>query len=107
MRFCKDCGSYLRETPEGLWCPKCKRHLPSKPAVRTRSVKKTSSPAIYVVDKLKDNYVKISQSCPKCGNEEAFHWYSTISGEHAGVRRERTIEHFKCTRCSHSWSKSS
>ena len=25
MRFCDNCGTYLRTTPEGLWCPKCKK----------------------------------------------------------------------------------
>jgi DNA-directed RNA polymerase subunit M/transcription elongation factor TFIIS len=106
MRFCKDCGSYLSRTPKGLWCPKCKKHIPSKPTVKTRNVKKNSQ-AIYVVGKPKHDYARSSQVCPKCGNEETFHWYSTISGEHAGIRRERTIEHFKCAKCSHSWSKSS
>jgi len=107
MQFCDDCGSYIRKTKEGLWCPKCKRLIQSKPRVEAGSVKKTDSDVIYVIDKSQSNYAKISQTCPKCGNQEAFHWFSSISGEHAGIRRERTVEHFKCTRCSHSWSTSS
>jgi len=106
MRFCDECGSYLRETAEGLWCPKCKRLIFSRPRVEAKKVEK-KSPAIYVVDKSKEHYAKVSRTCPKCGNGEAFRWFSSISGEHAGIRRERTLEHFKCTKCSHSWSKSS
>jgi len=106
MRFCDDCGSYLRETEEGLWCSKCKRIIRSKPRAEVRGVKKTDYGAIYVIDKAQSNYAKVSQACPKCGNEEAFHWFSSISGEHAGIRRERTVEHFKCISCSYTWSRS-
>lgn len=71
-------------------------------------VKKTNdSSMIYVVNDSHYEYVKVSQTCPKCGNKEAFHWFSRVSGEHAGIRRERTIEHSKCTKFSHSWTKSS
>lgn len=76
--------------------------------MQSKKVKKIEHPSlVYVVDSSKDKYVKVSQECPKCGYKEAFHWFSVVSGEHAGVRRERTIEHFKCTKCSHTWTKAS
>jgi DNA-directed RNA polymerase subunit M/transcription elongation factor TFIIS len=107
MKFCDNCGSFLRETREGLWCPKCKKFIRSKPKVRIESVEKKGSAAIFVVDKSTEDYAKVSHTCPKCRNRKAFHWFSRISGEHAGIRRERTVEHFKCTKCSHSWTESS
>ena len=69
--------------------------------------RKVSSDAVYVVDKSKEHLARVTTKCTKCGSDKAFHWVSRISGEHAGIRRERTVEHFKCTKCSHSWTESS
>ncbi len=69
--------------------------------------KENVAEGIYVIDQPADHRARLSQACPKCGNREAFHWVSNISGEHAGVRRERTVEHFQCTKCAYSWSKTS
>lgn len=107
MRFCDNCGTYLKERKDGLWCPRCKRLIPLKLAVKPRKVEKKGSAAVYVVNRFEDGYVKVSRTCPKCGNGEAYRWFSVVSGEHAGIRRERTVEHFKCTSCSHSWTKTS
>ncbi len=107
MRFCDDCGSYLKETKEGVWCPKCGKKIRSTQRVKAKIVRKGGSNAIYVVDKPSEAQVEVMHTCPKCRNEKAFRWISTISGEHAGVRRERTLEHFKCTKCYYSWSTSS
>ncbi len=59
--------------------------------------KRERSRAIYIVDSLEDESVKGSQVCPKCGNEEALRWISSVSGEHAGIRREnhRTLHMHK------------
>ena len=81
--------------------------ITAKTRVEARTVEKRGSAAIFVADKSEDSRAKVSQTCPECGNDKAFHWFSRISGEHAGIRRERTIEHFKCAKCFHSWSKSS
>jgi len=106
MKFCEDCGTYLRDTTKGLWCPKCKKVIRTKLRLKTKRVDVQDYAPIYIVDKSKEDSPKITRICPKCENNEAFHWFSRISGEHAGIRRERTIEHFKCTKCFHSWSKS-
>jgi DNA-directed RNA polymerase subunit M/transcription elongation factor TFIIS len=101
----------MKKTKEGFLCPKCGDVIHTNFGIQSENVRKIDRTCtidlVSVVDDSQDNYVKISQLCPKCGNKEAFHWFSEISGEHAGVRRERTIEHFKCTKCAHSWSKSS
>lgn len=98
----------MKRTKDGFVCPRCGTVVRS--SVRIESLQKAkanASSSIYVVSDVSENRENVSQTCPKCRNEEAFHWVSTISGEHAGVRRERTVEHFKCTKCSHSWTKSS
>jgi len=107
MRFCNKCGSYMKKTKKGFLCRKC-GNLIRISGVQSKNVKKTEhSSLIYVLNSSEEKYVKVSQACPKCGNGEAFRWFSVVSGEHAGIRRERTVEHFKCTKCSHSWTKSS
>jgi len=107
MRFCDDCGTYLKEKKEGLWCPKCKKVVHSRLVLKPRSFEKKESTAVHVLDKSRFDHVKVSRACPKCGNGEAYRWFSSISGEHAGIRRERTVEHYKCTKCSYLWSESS
>jgi DNA-directed RNA polymerase subunit M/transcription elongation factor TFIIS len=97
----------MKRTPEGLSCPKCGKLVRLKPVIKENNAKKPSQDAIYVVDGPEDNYVKAIRLCPNCGNGEAFHWSSTAIGEHAGVRQERTIEHFRCTKCMHTWVESS
>ncbi|MCW4053232.1 MAG: hypothetical protein NWE78_08520 [Candidatus Bathyarchaeota archaeon] len=66
---------------------------------------KDSSDAIHVIDRSREGRRRISRVCPKCGNNKAYHWVSRVSGEHAGIHTERTIEHFRCTRCSHTWGR--
>lgn len=106
MQFCDKCGSYLKKTPEGLVCRKCGKVIQIDADVQPTDAKKTEkSSSIHVVTKRSGDYVKALALCPKCGNGEAFHWFSAISGEHAGIGRETTIEHFECAKCSHTWTK--
>lgn len=106
MTFCEDCGSYLKETKKGYWCPRCRELVHSKPRAKLKTIKKEHLNAIYVIDKNWRKHARSSERCPACGNERAFYWISSVSGEHAGVRRERTVEHFRCAKCSHSWTRS-
>ena len=106
MEFCEVCGSYLKETPEGLWCSRCKKLVSSKTKAKVKDVRREEINRVYVADKHPEAISKIPEKCPKCGNGESFYWVSVISGEHAGVGLERTVHHFKCAKCSHSWAKS-
>lgn len=102
-----NCGSYMKLVAEGYRCPRCGKMVPSKSEASEMRTKESESSGIFVIDEHSNDYAKVSQACPKCGNEEVYHWVSSISGEHAGIRRERTVEHFKCVKCSYSWNKSS
>ena len=92
---------------KGLWCSKCKKLTQSATEARIEGFEKKEDTGLYVVDKSDDNLTEIRRSCPECGNSTAFRWLSKIAGEHAGVRRERIVEHFRCTKCSYKWSESS
>jgi DNA-directed RNA polymerase subunit M/transcription elongation factor TFIIS len=91
----------------GFACPKCGRLVVDSGRVRVERAKAGRSDAVFVVDEETGGSARVSQVCPECGNGEAFHWFSRVSGEHAGVRTDRTVEHFRCLRCGHRWSKSS
>jgi len=88
-------------------CPKCRKVMHADAKLKAKSGSVKDSAAIYVVEKSVEDHAHITRNCPKCRNPAAFHWFSTVSGEHAGIRRERTVEHFQCTKCSYSWSRSS
>jgi hypothetical protein len=49
---------------------------------------------------------KSVKRCPQCTNNQAFRWYSYSSGEHAGVKQDRIVEHFQCTQCRYLWGES-
>jgi DNA-directed RNA polymerase subunit M/transcription elongation factor TFIIS len=106
LEFCSDCGTMLRKKGNGMWCPKCRRLRPMKGATAVETTEKNTSNAIYVLDSEDDSVRKAARTCPACGNEEAYQWFSSISGEHAGVKGERTVEHYRCTKCAHTWSES-
>jgi len=60
MRFCDNCGSFLKETKEGLWCPKCKKVITTKLRVEAKTVEKRDSAAIFAADKSEDGYLEVS-----------------------------------------------
>jgi DNA-directed RNA polymerase subunit M/transcription elongation factor TFIIS len=97
----------MRKTKNGFLCRKCGNLIHTKTRLQTEEMEIERTSSIHIVDEAEDEYMKVSQTCPKCGNNEACRWFSGLSGEHAGIRRERTGEHFKCTKCLHSWSKTS
>jgi DNA-directed RNA polymerase subunit M/transcription elongation factor TFIIS len=61
---------------------------------------------VAIIDTSLQDQPRVPRHCPQCGNHEAFSWSSQITGEHAGVRQERTLKRFKCTRCLHAWTES-
>ncbi len=103
MEFCEKCGARMTSTKEGYVCPRCGISKFAKPEVRIMKEKETDKSSIYVLGESTTDHSKISRRCPNCGNKEAFYWFSGVAGEHAGIRQERTVQHFKCTKCGHSW----
>jgi DNA-directed RNA polymerase subunit M/transcription elongation factor TFIIS len=104
MRFCEKCGSYMRATRDGFICSKC-GHIVREEEVAVTTLQPSTPSPIDVIDKEENERPKVKETCPKCGNSEAFRITSFISGEHAGVRQERSMERFTCAKCGHSWSR--
>jgi len=108
MEFCDKCGSRMVKVERGFQCPKCGNVIHAKATVQTKKEKrKDQADYIFVSANKRESYTKVLRECPECGNKEAIHWFSGVSGEHAGIMRERTVEHIKCTRCSYSWAEGS
>jgi len=103
MRFCEKCGSYMREAPGGLVCTKCGHQIKTE-LVDVVKINSLSSSPVDVLDTSKLEYRKVARACPRCGNAEAYHSLGLVSGEHAGVRQERSMERFTCTKCGYSWT---
>ncbi len=72
----------------------------------TEKFKGYGADSVYVLDSQESRVREVTRTCPECKNDKAYQWFSSVSGEHAGVGRERTVEHYRCTRCAHSWSES-
>jgi DNA-directed RNA polymerase subunit M/transcription elongation factor TFIIS len=90
-------------TKKGFVCSRCGIVRYANPDSRAL-IRKNRESSVYVLGESTTEHSKIDRRCPKCGNKEAFYWFSGVSGEHAGIRQERTIEHFKCTKCGFSWA---
>jgi len=103
MKFCEACGGYMTRTRDGFVCTKCGKQTKAE-VVEITKISPPEKPT-DVLDASKQGYLKATEICPKCGNNEAFHSLGFVSGEHAGVRQERAMERFTCTKCGYSWSK--
>ncbi len=105
MKFCEHCGSYMKKTTEGFSCTKCGSKVRTK-IIEFKDVKNSELNSVIVANKSKTEDIIVNQICPRCGNSKAFHQFSSISGDHAGIKQERILERFKCTKCLYLWSKS-
>ncbi|MEM1535665.1 MAG: transcription factor S [Candidatus Pacearchaeota archaeon] len=98
MEFCPSCGTILVQKGKKFACPKCKY-------VAKETIKLTASEKIQEKEKigvLKDEessvWPTVKETCPKCGNDEAFfHSVQTRSGD------EGETSFFRCTKCHYTW----
>lgn len=105
MEFCSKCGSFMAQTRDGYVCRKCGNVIKKGSGKDFSPVERVvHSSSVYVVDNSEPEAVKVARVCPRCGNVEAFRSYSGVSGEHAGVSRDRTVEHYQCAKCHHKWA---
>jgi len=104
MKFCEKCGSYMRKTPQGLSCVAC-GNVVQEQVIEVKQITNRERPSVDVVHVSEMGHMRVTETCPRCGNPEAFRSAAFVSGEHAGVRQERSIERLRCTKCLHSWTK--
>jgi DNA-directed RNA polymerase subunit M/transcription elongation factor TFIIS len=105
MKFCDICGSYMDINVDVYECHKCGK-TEQLHELEIKRMKDSTPKNVYVIYESERNYPKVNRICPQCGNNEAYRNVFTTSGEHAGVKQERTVENYKCTRCFHSWTRS-
>jgi len=105
MQFCSKCNSRMKLQKTLYVCLKCGHTVHAKDNVIkvSHNHQENQRKPIYVINNTKD-YPIINKNCPHCGNQHAFHWSTSILGEHSGIRQERTVEHYKCTECMHTWA---
>jgi DNA-directed RNA polymerase subunit M/transcription elongation factor TFIIS len=94
----------MQKESGGFSCPKCGNQVHDQ-AVQVRHLERPPSPDIEVVERTEVEYVTVRETCPQCGNPEAYRSVSAVVGEHAEIRQERSIERLRCTKCQHSWSR--
>jgi len=94
----------MQVTPKGYVCSRCRNELVMEVVEIRRIEEQAATPVDFADEESEADRTKVSQECPRCGNAEAFKTASFVSGEHAGVRRERSIQRFKCTKCHYSWA---
>ncbi len=104
MKFCEVCGSFMVRTARGLRCPKC-GEVVTLDVIEVRRAEKPVVEPVYVIENVGDEALKVAQRCPQCGNNEAYRSVHTTQGEHAGVKQDRSIERYTCSRCHYSWTK--
>jgi DNA-directed RNA polymerase subunit M/transcription elongation factor TFIIS len=92
----------MTKTRDGYICSKCGNKTQAE-IVEVTQMGPPDKPT-DILDASKLEYKRVSETCPKCGNAEAYHSLGFVSGEHAGVRQERAMERFTCTKCGYSWS---
>ncbi len=94
----------MRLSKDHYVCLKCGHTVPAaRESVEENPVTDSDVHPVTVVDAVGEDLPTISRLCPKCGHQQAYRRVSTFAGEHAGVKQERTIEHFRCTFCQHTW----
>lgn len=87
-------------------CIKCGNSTPIVLTQTKRDVCPTRNHVDVIIEQSSSRTEKVSQHCPQCTNNQAFRWYSYSSGEHAGVKQDRIVEHFQCTQCRYTWGES-
>ena len=95
----------MKLSKKGYVCLKCDNTIRATTGlIEIEQIKRPEVTPISTLADLRNNFPKIDRLCPNCRNPKAFHWFSTVTGEHAGVKQERTIEYFICTECQHLWA---
>ncbi|UCD45401.1 MAG: hypothetical protein JSV27_02575 [Candidatus Bathyarchaeota archaeon] len=102
--FCERCGSFLRKTSDGLVCPRCGLAA-SDTEIEVRTTREQLVDPVIVVEDVVDAPT-VSQTCPECGHTEAHRVVRTSQGEHAGVKQDRVLVSYTCTKCRHTWRSS-
>jgi DNA-directed RNA polymerase subunit M/transcription elongation factor TFIIS len=101
--FCDRCGTFLKRTSKGMTCPRC-GYVDEVSVIEVKRARNPAERSVYVVKEVVDAPVA-NQTCPSCGHNEAYRAVVSTQGEHAGVKQDRALERYTCTKCHHSWTR--
>ncbi len=107
MEFCPKCGSIMKKKVRDgvsiLSCTQCDFEKPledesaNKYKAKTEKEKHPSEKTVVVEEDM-ETKPKTEETCPKCGNKEAYYWqYQTRSADEPATR------FYKCTECGYTW----
>jgi len=97
--FCPQCKRLMRpDRPHGVWrCAACGKTVPLGRGVEVRHSDPTGR-EVAVVETKMATLPKTAETCPKCGNDEA---YWVLRQTRGSDEPETRI--FECTKCGHKW----
>ena len=101
--FCNRCGTFLKRTSKGMTCPRC-GYVDEAREIEVKRAQQPVESSVYVIKEAVDAPV-VNQICPSCGHNEAYRAVESAQGEHAGVKQDRALERYTCTKCHHSWTR--
>jgi DNA-directed RNA polymerase subunit M len=95
MEFCPKCGCVLIEKRKNFGCAKCSYTTKGKIKIESTENSKEIKQVAVVKEKETNVMPTVPETCPKCGNKEAYFWTSqTRSADEAETK------FFKCTKCN-------
>jgi len=101
MKFCENCSSLMTVTDDGYVCVRCGNRLKID-TIEYNITRESRAEPVYTV-KGDIDAMKVNQTCPLCGHHEAYRSVSVSIGEHAGVKVDRSVEHYRCVKCGNTW----
>ena len=91
----------MTASADGYVCLRCGNRLMID-VIEYRITRESRAEPVYTV-KVDSDAVRVNQTCPRCGHHEAYRRVSTSTGEHAGVKVDRSVEHYRCVKCGNTW----
>jgi DNA-directed RNA polymerase subunit M len=98
--FCPSCKRLMRpDRAAGVWrCTSCGTEVPLGKGVEVRHTAAHEQRTVGVVETKHVPLPKAAETCPKCGNGEA---YWVLRQTRGSDEPETRI--FECTKCGHKW----
>ena len=103
MKFCDKCGTFMKLDNTGYSCTKC-GIVEQIDEIEIKREEKKEPELVYTINQNKSDSFRINRKCPRCGNSEAYKMVLSTQGEHAGVKQDRTLTKYTCTKCGHTWT---
>jgi DNA-directed RNA polymerase subunit M len=101
--FCPSCKRLMRpERASGVWrCTACGKEVPLGRGVEVRHTSASGRGSVAVVETKHVTLPRAAETCPKCGNHEAYWVLRQMRGSD-----EPETRIFECTKCGHKWRES-